>query len=175
MKHLIKLSLISILAISASLNLNAQGGFGGFHVNTEYNSAGSLIFFGGGGAWVINQNFYLGGAGYGALNSINTEDGELSSIGYGGFMLGYFRPLKNPKFRIGTDLLIGSGGYKIEETSEDFYFVEPNLKLWYSPSSYIYLGAGVYYRAAFLNADALLNPSNLNNLGFKLTVNFGAL
>lgn len=175
MKHLIKLSLISILAISASPNLKAQGGFGGFHVKTEYNSAGNLLFFGGGGAWVINRNFYLGGAGYGALNSINTEAGELSSIGYGGFMLGYFRPLKNPKFRIGTDLLMGSGGYKIEATSEDFFFVEPNLKLWYSINPYIYLNGGIYYRSAFLNADALLNPSDLNNLGFKLTVNFGVL
>ncbi len=129
---------------------------------------------GGGGAWVINSNFYLGGAGYGGSNSLSTNSGKLSSLGYGGFMVGYFNEVKE-SIRIGGDVLIGSGGYAIDDIDEGFFFLEPNIKVWYSINTFMHLSAGVYYRIAYLNADAVLNKQDLNNYGIKLSLNFGKL
>jgi hypothetical protein len=147
MKKLLTLVFIFQLSILVAEKIKAQGGFGGVHVGSEFSSNGNLLLIGGGGAWVINSNFYLGGAGYGGSNSLSTNAGELNSIGYGGFMFGYFNELKE-SIRVGGDVLTGTGGYAIDDSEEKFYFIEPNLKVWYSINSYMHLSAGVYYRIA---------------------------
>lgn len=174
MKRLLILVFVFALLVLGTHNATAQGGFGGVHTVSEFTNYGNLLLIGGGGAWVINSNFYLGGAGYGGLNSLSTNSGELSSLGYGGLMLGYFKEIKE-SIRIGGDIFTGSGGYSVDNVEDDFFFIEPNLKVWYSINSVMHLSAGVYYRTAYLNADALLNEQDLNNLGIKLSLNFGKL
>ena len=174
MKRLvISIFIFSVLALEAE-QASAQGGFGGVQVGSEFTSNGNMLLIGGGGAWVINSNFYLGGAGYGGSNSIATSAGELSSLGYGGLMLGYFNEVRE-SIRVGGDILTGSGGYSIDEIDEDFYFLEPNIKVWYSINDTMHLSAGAYYRLAYLDANAVLNEQNLNNFGIKLSLNFGSL
>lgn len=174
MKRLLILVFIFSVFALRSNTVSAQGGFGGVHAASEFTNNGNLLLIGGGGAWVINSNFYLGGAGYGGSNSITTNSGELSSLGYGGLMLGYFNEVQE-SIRIGGDVLAGSGGYSVNGIDEGFYFLEPNIKAWYSINSTMHLSAGVYYRIAYLNADAVLNEQNLNNFGVKLSLNFGKL
>jgi len=165
---------VFVLAIATS-KVKAQGGFGGFHVSSELTENGNLLMIGGGGAWVIDSNFYLGGAGYGRVNTLTTNSGELSSFGYGGVMIGYFHEIRN-SVRLGGDLLSGSGGYTIDQLEEDsFFFLEPNIKIWYSINRSMHFSAGVYYRIAYLNADAVLTEQDLSNFGIKLSVNFGKL
>lgn len=169
-------SLVFILAAMAlaTEELSAQGGFGGVHANSEFTPNGNLLLIGGGGAWVINSNFYLGGAGYGSANSLATANGDFSSMGYGGLMLGYFTEVRE-SIRLGGDILTGSGGYSLDELSEGFFFLEPNIKAWYSINHAMHLSAGFYYRIAYLNADSVLNSQALNNFGIKLSLNFGSL
>lgn len=169
--------LIAVLicfSVMITENVKAQGGFGGVHAGSEFTNSGNLLLIGGGGAWVINSNFYLGGAGYGGSNTLATSNGELSSIGYGGMMFGYFNEVRE-SVRIGGDVLAGSGGYSIDDLEEGFFFIEPNLKFWYSVNSYMHISAGMYYRMAYFDADAILNPRELNNFGIKLSLNFGSL
>lgn len=171
-----KLSLVLVivsLALGAE-KVRAQGGFGGIHVASEFTPNGNLLLMGGGGAWVINSNFYLGGAGYGSVNTLGTNSGDLNSMGYGGFMFGYYKEIQN-SFKLGADILTGSGGYSIDNQEDDFFFIEPNLKLWYSVLPYMHISVGAYYRIAYLNADAVLNPNDLSNVGIKLSLNFGIL
>lgn len=174
MKKLLTLVFIFLLSTISADKLKAQGGFGGVHVGSEFLNNGNLLLIGGGGAWVLNSNFYLGGAGYGGSNSLSTNAGELNSIGYGGFMFGYFKEVKE-SIRIGGDVLAGSGGYAIDDVEEEFFFIEPNFKVWYSVNSFMHLSAGVYYRVAYLNANAILNEQDLSNFGVKLSLNFGIL
>ena len=174
MKKLLTLVFVFLLSTISADKLKAQGGFGGVHAASEFSNNGNLLLIGGGGAWVINSNFYLGGAGYGGSNSLATNSGELNSIGYGGFMFGYFNEVKE-SIRIGGDILAGSGGYTIDDVEEEFFFIEPNIKVWYSVNSYMHLSAGVYYRIAYLNANAILNEQDLSNFGIKLSFNFGKL
>lgn len=149
MKRQYLFAVLICFSVMISESAKAQGGFGGVHAGSEFTNSGNLLLIGGGGAWVINSNFYLGGAGYGGSNTLATSNGELSSIGY--------------------------GGYSIDDLEEGFFFIEPNLKFWYSVNSYLHLSAGVYYRLAYLNADAVLNQQELNNFGIKLSLNFGSL
>jgi hypothetical protein len=174
MKKLLTVVFIFLLLTMGAHKLQAQGGFGGVHTASEFTTSGNLFLIGGGGAWVINSNFYLGGAGYGGSNSLSTSSGELSSIGYGGLMVGYFNEVKE-SMRIGGDVLAGSGGYSIDDYDEDFYFLEPNIKVWYSINPTMHISAGVYYRISYLNADAVLNDQDLSNFGIKLSLNFGKL
>lgn len=174
MKRLSILIFVITLSVLVTNNANGQGGFGGVHAATEFTVNGNLLLIGGGGAWVINSNFYLGGAGYGGSNSLATNSGELNSIGYGGFMFGYFNEVKE-SIRIGGDILAGSGGYAIDDVEEEFFFIEPNIKVWYSVNSYMHLSAGVYHRIVYLNANAILNEQDLSNFGIKLSLNFGKL
>lgn len=174
MKRLLTLTVLICFSVVIAEKAKAQGGFGGVHANSEFTSHGNLLMIGGGGAWVINPNFYLGGAGYGSANSVAAPSGEFNSLGYGGLMLGYFSELKE-SVRFGGDVLAGSGGYSLDDISESFYFLEPNIKVWYSINHTMHLSAGVYYRIAYLNADANLNQQDLNNFGIKLSVNFGSL
>jgi hypothetical protein len=174
MKRLVfSVFIFSVLALGAD-QISAQGGFGGVHVGSEFTTNGNMLLVGGGGAWVINSNFYLGGAGYGGSNSLATSSGELSSLGYGGLMFGYFNEVRE-SIRIGGDILTGSGGYAIDDVEEGFYFLEPNIKAWYSINHTIHLSAGIYYRFAYVDAGAALNEQNLNNFGIKLSLNFGKL
>ena len=174
MKQLvISVFIFSVLALGAT-EVDAQGGFGGVHIGSEFTNNGNMLLIGGGGAWVINSNFYLGGAGYGGSNSLATSSGELTSLGYGGLMFGYFNEVRK-SVRIGGDILTGSGDYSIDDADEEFYFMEPNIKAWYSINHVLHLSAGVYYRFAYVDADATLNEQNLNNLGIKLSLNFGKL
>jgi hypothetical protein len=174
MKKVLFLTALILFVVIKVDKAKAQGGFGGVHAGSEFTSSGNLLLLGGGGAWVINSSFYLGGAGYGGSNTLATTSGELSSIGYGGLMIGYFKEVKE-SFRIGGDVLSGSGGYTVDTIDESFFFIEPNLKIWYSINSFLHLSAGVYYRIAYVNADAVLNQQELNNFGVKLSLNFGSL
>jgi len=174
MKRIFLFTVLICFSVMISENAKAQGGFGVVHAGSEFTDSGNLLVIGGGGAWVINSNFYLGGAGYGGSNTLATNTGELNSIGYGGMMFGYFNEVRE-SVRIGGDILAGSGGYAIDDLDESFFFIEPNLKLWYSLNTYMHISAGVYYRIAYVDADAVLNQQELNNFGIKLSLNFGSL
>lgn len=159
-----------LLAISTS---NAQG-FGGVQISNEFSPNGNQLVIGGGGAWVINEHFYLGGAGYGSLNAIITDNSDTVEMGYGGVVLGYLHNMQRKK-SLGMDMMLGHGEYKVNEKEYDLFIIEPNLKFWYQFSDYIFGTLGIYYRISYPEAIANLQAKDLNRLGIRLTLNFGSL
>ncbi|MFQ3215174.1 MAG: hypothetical protein ACJAT1_000625 [Marivirga sp.] len=70
-------------------NKSIAQGFGGVHLSNEFAVGSNRLLLGGGGAWIINQHFYLGGAGDGSHNTVLTEQSEALSLGYGGLLVIY--------------------------------------------------------------------------------------
>lgn len=170
MKKTTAFTLILLLFGTASY---AQGGFGGLRYKADISPFGGMMMIGGGGAWVINESFYLGGAGFGSVNSLLVEDATLSSFGYGGLNLGYFQQIKDSPVRIGADILLGSGGYTYDNNAYSLFLMEPSVNFWYRINSFMQFSAGIYYRIGFFDADSLLDPSALNNPGVSVSLYFG--
>lgn len=64
MKQLSIIVFVLSVSVLGAGRLSAQGGFSGIHAASEFTSNVNLLLIGG-GALVINSNFYLGGSGYG--------------------------------------------------------------------------------------------------------------
>jgi hypothetical protein len=102
-----------------------SGGFGGLELRlTQLNDQTGLLV-GGGGAWVVNNSFYLGGAGYGLVNDVNTlglgPDTTRIDFGYGGGLVGYMFASDN-LVHVGVQTLVGAGGvgYRMHGDRESF-------------------------------------------------------
>jgi len=151
----------------------AQGGFGGFTYKIESIGSSSMMSVGGGGAWLVTPNFYLGGAGAGSMNSIHIRSNTLSSMGYGGLMMGYKTHLIS-SFGIGGQVMLGSGSYTYRGTDEGFRFVEPALQGWLRINSFMQLNVGIQYRLPFMNAENLLKSNDLEAMGMQISLFFGS-
>lgn len=169
-----KFTVLMIMLMLSSASIYAQGGFGGVRYKADITPYGGMMLIGGGGAWVINENFYLGGAGYGSVNSLNVEGATLSSFGYGGLNLGFYQQIKESPARIGADMLFGSGGYTYDQQAYSLFLMEPSVNFWYRINHFMQFSAGIYYRITFLDADSIINPNALNNPGISLSLYFGA-
>lgn len=95
-----------------------HGGYGGPIVSVTWIDGEPGILVGGGGAWIINSTFAIGGQGVGLATMHRAEgygEGKYTlEGGYGGLTLEYFhRPQKLVHFSAGT--LIGAGGVAIVE------------------------------------------------------------
>jgi hypothetical protein len=60
------------------------------------------------------------------------------------------------------------------EESYDLFLFEPNLKLWYQFTDYIFGTAGVYYRLTYSQDETALSSKELNRIGIRSTLNFGS-
>ena len=164
--------LFTFLIMFFGCSVSAQGGFGGLTYKLESVASDGLMSIGGGGAWLITDNFYLGGAGFGSINSITIRSNTLSSLGYGGPMIGYKRSI-SPVFSLGGQVMLGSGGYTYGELEEDFGFVEPALQGWVRINHYMKLNIGIQYRLPFMDAENSLRPNDLDALGMQISLYFG--
>lgn len=164
--------IVSLLIFCPMVSSFGQGGFGGLSIRTEKYATSNMLLFGGGGAWVISESFYLGGSGYGNINSIILNDKKLDAFGYGGLMLGYFKDI-GAGFRLGSQLNVGSGGFSVEGQSGSFRFVEPNMSAWYSVTDFIHLNLSFNYRFAFTGANSILDERELSIPAIQLNLYVG--
>ncbi len=162
-----------LLLLIVGSEIKAQG-FGGVYLANELVSNAPQLLLGGGGAWLVNEKIYLGGAGYGSLNTVALQGIDNYRIGYGGFMAGYIHP-SNKKTTFAAELLIGSGGYDWETTDYSFFLLQPEVKLWHNFNPYVFGSIGLYYRIAYTNTNEPLNSNDLSRIGLKLAINFGSL
>jgi hypothetical protein len=104
-------------------------GFGG--VLTQFGTAeGALgVFPGGGGALLINQQFFFGGYGLGLANASLHRDVEVNGVrydrlrtnfGHGGFWLGYIHQAEN-LLHFGLSSRIGWGELSLYDDRFDYY------------------------------------------------------
>lgn len=88
-----------------------SGFYGGADVKvTDFNHHTSELI-GGQAGWVIDDAFFIGGAGYGMVNGGNNDE-----LWYGGLVLQWMVPV-NGRVRVGAKALLGGGEATISQSS----------------------------------------------------------
>lgn len=125
------------------------GGFGGVGAKVTQINNRTALLFGGGGAWVIERSFFVGGSGYSLLTEATGEEmtnGALN-MGYGGVVVGYqFLPDELVHFNLQT--LVGGGGVSYQnsvggfsrENDDGFFIVEPSAEVEVNMTRHIKMG-----------------------------------
>jgi hypothetical protein len=164
------------------------GGFGGpvFRVTTV--AGETMPLGGGGGAFLIDRRFAIGGAGYGGTQRVDARilgdetRGEMD-FGYGGLTFEVItRPSKLVHATFG--LLVGGGTVSVwpddlrprnrRDTEESFAVVEPQVMAELNVTRWFRAGASVAYRAAFNDEIPRLVNDNLSGVSGGLVFRFGA-
>jgi len=131
-------------------------GYGAPEVQLCYIDDQVRVFTGGRGGLIINDQFVIGGAGYGMTSSLSTTiDGEPKRVrlGYGGLLLEwYFFPKSLIHISAGT--LIGAGGvgafrhgsHSEDDMADDCFVLQPEINLFINLTKYCRVGIGGNYR-----------------------------
>ena len=156
-----------------------HGGFGGPEIRfTQIDGKGNVLM-GGKGAWLVNHQYYLGGAGFGAIKKIGKENVDL---GYGGILLGYIFPSQH-LFTYSVELLAGAGGISGNTStvstngniSDDTIFVfEPAAYVQINITKFANINAGISYRMIGGSNTNGLSNADLSGLSANINIMFGA-
>lgn len=198
----VMLILIS-LVLSAQLQAQEQtlisgpvesGGYGGPTVKFSSLNNKFALLVGGGGGWLINHTFLIGGAGYGLVNAINASSvarayygayGDMKiDFGYGGLFLEY---IGNPNdlLHYSVSALIGAGGVSYREQNDNwintfpndhaspFFVLEPGVTTELNVTRFFRLNAGVSYRLVRGSDLPGIQDSDLSDVAVNLTFKFG--
>lgn len=188
MKKSLYASLLGILFMAAaaygepvfSNGVYVSGGYGGPEVRWNTVDGKNMITFGLSGAWVINEQILLGGAGFGGKMPyvLNSQDGELS-IGYGGLRVGALW-LGDTPLNITVSALIGAGALTFDaagasDISSAFFILEPEVALMLHIIEFLRIGVGVQYK--FLSGLNLqpLSHQDVDGLSVSVGLYFGNL
>lgn len=108
-----------------------HSGFGEFAPKVTSFDGKTSLLLGGGGAWLVNNQFYLGGAGFGLVpgnektflmknrNGIDTTVDGRVYMGYGGLMIGYIYNAEEI-FHLSGQVLFGVGGLTAQDNDDLF-------------------------------------------------------
>jgi hypothetical protein len=151
-----------------------HGGFGGpmFGITALADEAALLV--GGGGAWLIDRTFFIGGAGLGLTTNVpeprpmmDVAARELN-FGYGGLLLGYVHA-SDHLIHWKVQSLLGAGGVGFRDLGvtdpEPFFVVEPAAFAEVNATYFFRVAAGLSYRYIVgvdmpgITADDLTGPS----------------
>ena len=182
-----KLVLLCLLAMCA-LNVQARdslisgkntthGGFGGPQFGITQINGDTEFVAGGGGAWLVNSRFFLGGRGYGVGSSM--KDAGNLDFGYGGLWFGYImRPASVVNFS--ADVTLGAGGLADgsdtthhNHSVSEFFVAEPAVNMRLNLAEFVSAEFGVSYRMVQGSSHAVLDDEALSGLGAHLRVEFG--
>lgn len=125
-----KIILTILVAMSATITMNADeylfssaefksGGFGGFGFSSMKVNGKTTNLTSGGGGWVINDTFYVGGRGYSSRENV----GEKNRFSYGGVELGYMHT-SSSFYNPFISVIYGYGGIGDKHNSDDNYKYE---------------------------------------------------
>lgn len=182
-KLLLFVTLLMVMSVNAAERESLikgdviHGGFGGPAVKITQIDGDINYMVGGRGAWLVNHQFYLGGAGYGPAREIGDHGVEL---GYGGVWAGMkFNPTKLVHFS--ADILIGAGDLNKDYRSNNntsnaddtLFIVEPGANLNINITDYAELVFSASYRLVNGSDHATLSDSDLSGATFTAGVMFG--
>lgn len=192
MKHLIFLLILISLVSSAqameretlvgSDNDIEHGGMGGVMLSTGMVADELQIMVGGRGAWLLDHQLYVGGAGYGITQDILANDTNYN-VGFGGLMIGYiFQPHRLIHF--GTEIVVGGGGIGESYDGYDYdshhhrrgdalFYTEPSVYASLNLAKYAKINAGVSYRYVMGSDTAGITDEDLRGVNAQLSVMFG--
>jgi hypothetical protein len=155
-----------------------HGGFGGPELRFTSLNGEMNPLIGGKGAWLINQRWMLGGAGFGSTRRI---DDTSYRLGYGGLMVGrVFNPQNLLHFSV--ELLAGAGGISEDhahdqmgqyDNGDSIVIAEPGIYSLINLAEFAKVSLGLSYRWVNGVDKPGLSNSDLSGLSFNLAVLFG--
>jgi hypothetical protein len=167
-----------------------SGGWGGPAIQLTSLNDATGILVGGGGGWIINHTFTIGGFGYGLVNNIRgialPPDSSLYlNFGYGGVYLAYIHASDHLlHFTLST--LIGGGSLSFREhasnsgevarndSPDSFFLIEPGLDAEVNIAPTVRVAIGGNYR--FVSGVELgeLDNTKISGPSAHLIVKFGS-
>jgi len=169
-------------------NIYSSGGYGGPAARFSAIDGQFAAFFGGYGAWFINQKFSIGGGGFGLVSNLPVPERDRFDpgldlhydMGYGGFMVGYTIS-SNRIIHLHADILIGGG--EIEQdfegegdftaTESEFFVTEPGAHLEVNIAPFMRATGGVTYRLVSGSDTPGLRDRDLSSMSFAISLKFG--
>jgi hypothetical protein len=160
------------------------GGFGGPLWRFGHLAGSYTPFAGGAGAWVINERFFLGGIGLGAVaDSTRADVGGFSEaevgLGYGGGLFGYVHKV-DERVSVVVDFVVGAGGVSVvnaenpdESASDRVVVTEVGVHGVVELVDWIRLSAGPTYRWVAGSEIDGLSDEDLSGLGMGVMFQFG--
>ncbi len=172
-----------------------SGGYGGPVVKFSTLNNKMAILVGGGGGWLINHSFLVGGAGYGLVNNISAPAAALTyygvyddmkiDFGYGGLLLEYVGNSDN-LVHYSVSTLIGAGGINYRypydnywtgsfqgDHASAFFVLEPAWGAELNVSKFFRMNAGVSYRLVRGSDLPYISDSELSGVSVYLMLKFG--
>jgi hypothetical protein len=167
---------------------HSYGGFGGPIFRVTSVAGETMPLAGGGGAFLIDRRFAIGGAGFGGTQRVNTRlatpdgRGEMD-FGYGGLT---FEVITRPSRLVHATMgvLVGGGAVSVwpddlrprvrRDSDDSFGVVEPQVTAELNVTRWFRMGASVAYRAAFGAEVPRLVNDNLSGVSGGLVFRFGA-
>jgi hypothetical protein len=167
-----------------------SGGFGAPVIKFTSLDGNFGVLVGGRGGWIINNNFAIGGGGYGLVNNIHYKsvlaNNEYIDFGYGGLEMEYFF---SPERLIHLSLysLIGGGGLSERRNNSfdnsdwewsnnkgvAFFIFEPGANATLNLTSIFRISLGATYRIISGPDYNGLKPSKLDGFSGVLQFKFG--
>jgi len=162
-----------------------HGGFGGFGFRVTSLNGQTVVMSGGGGAWLINSRFFIGGSGYSNMSDDIKAPVPLESeqvfmnINYGGLNLGYvFNPDK--LYHVTIDALIGQGNINYSQRNSDkhwksdnFFVLEPSVNLELNVVRWCRIAVSASYRLVNDVEIQNLQNNDINGLSAGVSFKFG--
>lgn len=160
------------------------GGFGGPMMQFASLNGDFAFYSGGGGAAILNGNFYLGGFGMGLSSDHQytyLDQPHYADIGFGGLWLGYIHK-PNKLIHLNFSLPIGGGGISLfpvndrfdEPNFDDsFLMINPSIGAELNVASFMKIALnGGYMYFAGVNND-IIPAGHLNSPSVMLSFKFG--
>jgi hypothetical protein len=182
--HISLFLLLSMQSLISNDNIDS-GGFGGPVIKvTHVSENNTALMLGGKGAFLLDHQFYIGGAGYFLVSSESYKVDDIAEVnthfGYGGLLVGYiFAPENSVKFN--TSLLLGvanntlydfpeDGGVSVSEYAYAFTS-EIEGSLIFDVNEYFKIEAGVGYR--YVDHTKYYSSDDLSGYSINVGLLFG--
>lgn len=184
---------LAICAVSFQSNAQTEtlfdgdysiGGFGGPMMQFASLNGDFAFYSGGGGAAILNGNFYLGGFGMGLSSDhqyLYQAESHYAEIGFGGLWLGYIHK-PNKLVHLNFSLPIGGGGIDLfpvndrlsaPNFNDSFLMINPSIGAELNVASFMKIALnGGYMYFAGVNND-IIPAGHLNSPSVMLALKFG--
>lgn len=152
----------------------SSGGFGGPEMRISELDGESNALMGGKGAWLINHEYYLGGAGFGSINTLGTENYD---FGYGGIMLGYIMKPQNI-INFSAEIIAGAGGLSKrtdigDDDADVLWVIEPAIYAGLNLTDFAKVTVGLSYRSVHGSGTVGISNSDLSGISANIALMFG--